>query len=527
MITSPAAAAHARRAAAEALASCGDADSLAALWSALAASPQPDRMLEHSLVFAAHHLADASALKRALDHPHPRVQAAALLLLDQPPRPAGALVADAAFERLAAGDEYLRQVALQCVERHPEWAARAAALVRDVGAADLAPDREARLLRLLLAFEQNADVQAIAARHIANGSPPAERRVRLLEILAQSRLAETPAAIADALAKGVDDPDARVAGAAVKTAAVRRPKRLDDRLAVLASDTSRPTAQRLDALRAVLPRRPKLDVAAFALLLSRLGADAEPLDRLTAASLVGQAKLDEKQAAALLERVGRDNLVAPPAVLPAIVDVSGESFRRALVAYVKSAADRGWEPTDDQLAPLLERLGPGQDAEALRAMVREAAERRGARLAEYEPLLAGGDPARGRSVFFGNKVACGTCHRVGSEGGLVGPDLTKVGAVRAGRDILESVVLPSSTIAQGYDHYVVQTKAGEVHAGIVPQPSADVLDIRDSGGNVVRVHKGEVARLKRQPMSLMPDGLPAALTREEFRDLLAYLQSLR
>jgi putative heme-binding domain-containing protein len=109
----------------------------------------------------------------------------------------------------------------------------------------------------------------------------------------------------------------------------------------------------------------------------------------------------------------------------------------------------------------------------------------------------------------------------------VGPDLTKVGAIRAGRDILESVVLPSSTIAQGYDHYVAQTNSGEVHAGVIAQPNADVLEIRDSAGNVTRLHKGQVKRLKRQPVSLMPDGLPAAMTAEEFRDLLAFLQSLR
>jgi putative heme-binding domain-containing protein len=89
------------------------------------------------------------------------------------------------------------------------------------------------------------------------------------------------------------------------------------------------------------------------------------------------------------------------------------------------------------------------------------------------------------------------------------------------------VVLPSSTIAQGFDHYVVQAKGGEVYAGIIPQPSADVLEIRDSGGNVTRLRKDQVARMKRQAVSLMPDGLPAALTKEEFRDLLAYLQSLK
>jgi putative heme-binding domain-containing protein len=171
--------------------------------------------------------------------------------------------------------------------------------------------------------------------------------------------------------------------------------------------------------------------------------------------------------------------------------------------------------------------GARDAADDLRARLRDAGERRKARLGQYEPLLTGGDAARGRVVFFGNKVACATCHRVGAEGGQVGPDLTKVGAVRAGRDILESVVLPSSTFAQGFDSYLVQTNGGEVYDGVIPQPDAEVLEIRDSAGRTTRLHRDQVKRVRRQAVSIMPEGLPAALSAEEFRDLLAFLQGLR
>jgi putative heme-binding domain-containing protein len=520
------AAPHARYAAAEAVAYCGDALALPAIWSALADEPTPDRFLEHGLIFAAHHLADAPALGEALTYPSPRVQAAALLLLDQPPRPAGALPADAAFERLAADDEYLRQVALQRVERHPEWAGRAAALIREAGKSQT-PEQEERLRRLVLAFEGNAEVQALAAAQLADEALPVERRVRLVEALAQSRLPQTPAPIVEALRRLINDGHAGLAAAAVKTAAALRPVALDEPLAAIAADETRPANVRLDALRAVLPRRPRPDDKSFALLTSRLGPNADPIERLAVVSLLGAAQLDDKQAATLLERVRNDTVVSPSAILPALGKVNGESFRPALLDYLRAAIARGWEPTEEQLAPLLAKMPDGPEAQALRNAVRGVTERRRARLAEYEPLLTGGDAARGRSIFFGRKVACGTCHRVGSEGGRVGPDLTKVGAIRAGRDILESVVLPSSTIAQGFDPYVVQTKGGEVYAGVIPQPSADVLEIRDAAGNTTRVRKDQVARLKRQSVSIMPDGLPAALTREEFRDLLAYLQSLK
>ena len=88
-------------------------------------------------------------------------------------------------------------------------------------------------------------------------------------------------------------------------------------------------------------------------------------------------------------------------------------------------------------------------------------------------------------------------------------------------------MLPSSTFAQGYDSYVVQTNTGEVYGGIIPQPGADVIEIRDSAGKSTRLHKDQVKRIQRQPVSIMPEGLPTALSKEEFRNLLAYLQSLK
>ena len=526
-VINSAAAPHARAAAAEALAYCGDARSVHSIWSALAATVPADRFVEHNLILAAHQSADDASLTAALHYSNARVQAAALLLLDQPPRPAGALPAAAAFDRLAAGDEYLRQVALQRVERHPEWAPQAIELIRKANS----PEQDERLCRLVLAFEADPQVQALAAGRMSDASLTPERRVRLIEALAHSRLPQVPTPVAEVLRQLIDDPAAPVRDQAVRTAAALNAPALDDKLGSVATDSARPAGVRLEALRAVIPRRPRLDPAAFDLLLSQLGPKAAPSERLTASSQLGRATVDEAQAKKVLAAVRGDTLISPSTVLPALAKAArdSESVAWELIGYLSESLGRGWEPSAEQIEELVADMPAAArpQAEILRTQLRETLDRRRARLAEYEPLLTGGDPARGRAVFFANKVACSTCHRVGSEGGTVGPDLTKVGAIRAGRDLLESIVLPSSTIAQGFDHYVVQTKTGEVHAGVIPQPSADVLEVRDSAGNAVRVHKDQVARLKRQPVSLMPDGLAGALSRDEFRDLLAFLQSLR
>ena len=155
----------------------------------------------------------------------------------------------------------------------------------------------------------------------------------------------------------------------------------------------------------------------------------------------------------------------------------------------------------------------------------EGLQDRQVRLAEFEPLLTGGDPGRGRAVFFGTKVACASCHRIRDQGGQIGPDLTRIGAIRSGHDLLESVLWPSSTFAQGFEPYTVATADGRVLNGLIARQDADVLILRDSSGAETRLRRDEIEELRRSETSLMPDGLGRALTREEFSDLLAFLRS--
>jgi putative heme-binding domain-containing protein len=109
----------------------------------------------------------------------------------------------------------------------------------------------------------------------------------------------------------------------------------------------------------------------------------------------------------------------------------------------------------------------------------------------------------------------------------VGPDLTKIGQVRAGRDLLESILLPSSTFAQGYEPYLAFTKDGEVRAGVISSRSADAVVLRDASGAETRLRRDALRELRRAEESIMPEGLDRALPDAEFRDLLAYLRSLR
>ncbi len=79
-----------------------------------------------------------------------------------------------------------------------------------------------------------------------------------------------------------------------------------------------------------------------------------------------------------------------------------------------------------------------------------------------------GDARRGSKLFHDLKgVGCVRCHRIDSEGGDIGPDLTDVRAKHARADIVESVLFPSKQILDGYQQVFFETKDDEEISGIV------------------------------------------------------------
>jgi len=153
-------------------------------------------------------------------------------------------------------------------------------------------------------------------------------------------------------------------------------------------------------------------------------------------------------------------------------------------------------------------------------------EKQKTRLEGLSALLTGGDVGRGKLVFFG-KAVCATCHAVRGQGGAIGPDLTSIAEVRAGRDLLESIVLPSASIVQGFEPYTIETKDGQMHAGNITQQTPQAVWLRGPDLAETKIETARIASMAQSASSLMPQGLDAVLTREELRDLLAYVQSLK
>jgi quinoprotein glucose dehydrogenase len=157
----------------------------------------------------------------------------------------------------------------------------------------------------------------------------------------------------------------------------------------------------------------------------------------------------------------------------------------------------------------------------------EAAQPKDDPLARYRGALAGGNAERGRRIFFERiSVSCLRCHRIGEDGGIIGPDLTKIGASNPREYLLESLVAPDRQIAKGFETVVVATDDGRVYTGVLREETANVLELITDEGLVIHLDT-ETIEARRRGKSAMPEDLMEHLSMLELRDLVEFLAGLK
>jgi putative heme-binding domain-containing protein len=130
-------------------------------------------------------------------------------------------------------------------------------------------------------------------------------------------------------------------------------------------------------------------------------------------------------------------------------------------------------------------------------------------------------PEAGREVFA--KAQCASCHRFGSQGESIGPDLTTVSRRFQKKEILESILHPSQVISDQYASRMVTLRDGRSLTGIVAPQADGSLVVLQSDAQKVRVEKSDVEDVAASKNSAMPEGLLNTLSLEEIASLFAYL----
>jgi putative membrane-bound dehydrogenase-like protein len=508
--------------AAEGLGRIGKADAVPALFDSVRKGG--DRFLEHAAIYALIRINDPGATHPALSDANPRVRQAGLIALDQMAK--GTLTREQVVPLLDTDDCDLQQAALEVMGRRPGWSSEAIGLLRGwLGSASLTTAQQTTLTGSLLAFSGDVEVQRLVSDTLRNTKTSIATRLLLLRVLARSR-SSLPAAWLAALGDALDFEDHSVRREAIGAIKARSLSGLDDKVEAVSKKPTLPEELRIAALDCVSGRLRSLPPVAFELLTAHLSEKTDPLLRATAARALGAAPLDARQLTDLSKHLSRAGPMVVPLAVPAFLRSRDPAVGRALVEALKRAPGTDALAADD-LDRLL-KVYPDEVRNAGRPLLARLAERQkeqAAFLAKLirELLRTPGNVERGKEVFFSKKAGCYACHRAIGKGGNVGPDLSQVGRFRTTRDLLESIVFPSSSIVPEYRQYLVTTKKGRTTLGMIVRETADTIYLRTSDLAEIRVSRTDVEEITPSKVSLMPEGLEKTMSRQELSDVLEFL----
>ena len=143
------------------------------------------------------------------------------------------------------------------------------------------------------------------------------------------------------------------------------------------------------------------------------------------------------------------------------------------------------------------------------------------------------DEARqGRELFFDlmNTKRCSVCHRVGSKGAPIGPELAAAARKKSAEEIRRDILEPQAAVAEGFEQVVIDTKKGERVAGLKKEETEEFVRLYDTASipaPLRTIYKDEIKSRGTQRRSAMPAGYRSLYTDEELNAIIAYLQSGR
>lgn len=150
-----------------------------------------------------------------------------------------------------------------------------------------------------------------------------------------------------------------------------------------------------------------------------------------------------------------------------------------------------------------------------------------------------GNRAAGEKIFW-QTAGCANCHMVHGRGGVLGPDLSRVGEARSVPYLIDSIREPSKELTSGtldpnnhygiplmYDTVTVVTAAGEKITGLVKNEDTFSIQLMDTHQQLRFFLKKNLQQVSHERKSLMPAYSEEMLKPAQLSDLVAYLESLR
>jgi putative heme-binding domain-containing protein len=125
----------------------------------------------------------------------------------------------------------------------------------------------------------------------------------------------------------------------------------------------------------------------------------------------------------------------------------------------------------------------------------------------------------GHVAFIQN---CSPCHKIGTEGGNIGPNLD--GVSKWGPNALAlKIIDPNRNISEAFRSYTVKLKDGKVLTGLYRRDEGAVMVFADATGQEFTVVKNDIVERTASKLTLMPDNFRNKLSQTEFNAIINYL----
>jgi putative membrane-bound dehydrogenase-like protein len=241
---------------------------------------------------------------------------------------------------------------------------------------------------------------------------------------------------------------------------------------------------------------PTLRDKATTILLSRTDRISKLLDAIEAKkitpaqlSVAAKATLGRQKTPALAERIAK------------LIGDGSSSNRKEVIAKYLTAMGLKSNPELQLAKPPANRSGSENGLKPLSTLP--------------------GDATRGAKIY---ETACMVCHKFADKGNDVGPHLGTIKAWTA-EQLVTNILDPNREVSPNFALYLVETNDGRTLSGLITSETAGNLTLKRADGGTDTVLRSEIKSLTSPGISLMPEGLEAAITPQQMADLIAYLKA--